>query len=36
MYARNMLLASTVDDLLGLVDMSSENLKRLKEDASLL
>lgn len=36
MYARNMLLASTVDDLSGLVDMSSENLKRLKEDASLL
>ena len=36
MYARNMLLASTVDDLAGLVDMSSENLKRLKEDASLL
>ena len=35
-YARNMLLASTVDDLSGLVDMSSENLKRLKEDASLL
>ena len=31
-----MLLASTVDDLSGLVDMSSENLKRLKEDASLL
>lgn len=36
MYARNMLLASTMDDLSGLVDMSSENLKRLKEDASLL
>lgn len=36
MYVRNMLLASTVDDLSGLVDMSSENLKRLKEDASLL
>lgn len=36
MYARNMLLAATVDDLSGLVDMSSENLKRLKEDASLL
>lgn len=36
MYTRNMLLASTVDDLSGLVDMSSENLKRLKEDASLL
>ena len=36
MYVRNMLLASTVDDLTGLVDMSSENLKRLKEDASLL
>lgn len=36
MYARNMLLASTVDDLSGLLDMSSENLKRLKEDASLL
>lgn len=36
LYVRNMLLASTVDDLTGLVDMSSENLNRLKEDASLL
>lgn len=36
MYIRNMLLASTVDDLTGLVDMSSENLKRLREDAALL
>ncbi len=35
-YIRNMLLASAVDNLTGLVDMSSENLKRLREDASLL
>lgn len=32
-YVRNMLMAKTVDDLNGLVDMSRENLARLREDA---
>lgn len=36
LYIRNMLLQATVDNIIGLVDMSKENLKRLKEDSKLL
>lgn len=35
-YVRNLLMAAAVDDPSGLVDMSRENLERLKEDAVLL
>ncbi|MBE6005485.1 MAG: DNA polymerase III subunit gamma/tau [Lachnospiraceae bacterium] len=35
MYIRNLLLAKTVDNLHGLVDMSKENLERLKSDSKL-
>lgn len=33
-YMRNLLLVQSADDVEGLVDMSEENLKQLKEDAS--
>ncbi len=35
-YIRNMLMAKKVDKLDGIVDMSRENLKRLREDSELL
>lgn len=35
-YIRNLLMAKTVKDVAGLVDMSSDNLQRLMEDAELL
>ncbi|SFG83270.1 DNA polymerase III subunit gamma/tau [Oribacterium sp. WCC10] len=35
MYIRNLLLAKTVDNLQGLVDMSKENLQKLKDDSKL-
>ena len=35
MYIRNLLLAKSVDNLNGLVDMSGENLLKLKEDSTL-
>ncbi len=34
-YMRNLLLAQTVEDAEGIVDMSSENLRLLKEDAGV-
>ncbi|WP_031555645.1 DNA polymerase III subunit gamma/tau [Oribacterium sp. FC2011] len=35
MYIRNLLLAKSVDNLNGLVDMSNENLLKLKDDSKL-
>ncbi len=35
MYIRNLLLCKSVDDLNGLVDMSKENLQKLKKDSTL-
>jgi len=35
LYIRNLLLCKSVDNLTGLVDMSKENLERLKDDSKL-